>query len=187
MGLQDATNRSWGEVINKALRGVESNMEGIWEKNLHKNKSNCRHDRFHGERFGDWRGSSGGYKIHTRTQQSIILWMVCSNIARKKQHLFFLALHDSINDMKLFLTLCITPQPCHSHFCCWLVPIWPKLDFWAENEAYGLCQLGWRYNWSNLYFSWPYMIVSMIINTSETVCITPQPCHSHFSCWLLPI
>ena len=84
-------------------------------------------------------------------------------------------------------TVCITPQPCHSHFCCLLLPIWPKLDFWAEIGAYGLCRLGWRYNRAKLSFSWPYMIVSMIWNTSETVCITPQPCHSHICCWLLPI
>ena len=143
-----------------------------------------------------------------------------------------------------------TPHPCHSHFCCWFLPIWPKLDFWTENGAYGLCRLGWRYNGAKLYFSWPYMMVSMIWNTPElspshaavpqpflllmaanlvlsvflcsnfslwhvsawlvvqqskdlfslnlyviindikyflTLCITPQPCHSHFCCWLLPI
>ena len=84
-------------------------------------------------------------------------------------------------------TVSITPQPSHSHFCCWLVPIWTKLDSWAENGAYGLCQLGWWYNGAKLSFSWPYMIVSIIWNNSETVCITPQPCHSHFCCWLLPI
>ena len=84
-------------------------------------------------------------------------------------------------------TVCITPQPCHSHFCCWFLPIWPKLDVSAENGAYGLCRIGWRYNRAKLYFSWPYMIVSMIWNNYETVCITPQPCHSHFCCWLLPI
>ena len=64
-------------------------------------------------------------------------------------------------------TVSITPQPCHSHFCCWLLPIWPKLDFCAENGAYGLRRLGWRYNRAKLYFSWPYMILSMIISTSE--------------------
>ena len=37
----------------------------------------------------------------------------------------------------------------------------------AENEAYGLCRLGWQYNGSNLSFSSPYMIVSMIKNTYE--------------------
>ena len=34
---------------------------------------------------------------------------------------FLLILYNSINDMKHFLTVCITPQPCHSHFvvvCC---------------------------------------------------------------------
>ena len=62
-----------------------------------------------------------------------------------------------------------------------------QAGFWAENWAYGLCRLGWRYSGSELYFSWPYMIVSMIWNTSETVSITPQPCHSHFCCWWLPI
>ena len=61
----------------------------------------------------------------------------------------------------------ITPQPCYSHYCCWLLTIWPKLDFWAESGAYGLCQLGWRYNWAKLIFSWPYIKVSMIWNTSE--------------------
>ena len=50
---------------------------------------------------------------------------------------FFLTLYDSINYVKYFLNVCITPQPCHSYFCCWLVPVWPKLDFWAENGAYG--------------------------------------------------
>ena len=69
--------------------------------------------------------------------------------------------------MKHFWTVCITPQPCHSHFCCCLLPIWPKLHVWPENWAYGLCRLGWRYNRANLYFSWPYMIVSMIWNTSK--------------------
>ena len=72
---------------------------------------------------------------------------------------FFLNLYDSINDMKYFQTFCITSQLCHSHFCCWLLTIWPKLDLWAENGAYGLCRLGWRYNGANFCLSWPYMIV----------------------------
>ena len=42
----------------------------------------------------------------------------------------------------------------------------------AENSAYGMCWLGWRYNGAKLYFYWPYMIVSMIWNSSETSCIT---------------
>ena len=52
-------------------------------------------------------------------------------------------------------------------FCCWLLPIWPKLDFWAEHGAYGLCRLGWQCNRAKMSFSWPYMIVSMIWNTAE--------------------
>ena len=38
---------------------------------------------------------------------------------------FFMILYDSINDMKQFWIVCITAQPCHSNFCCWLLPIWP--------------------------------------------------------------
>ena len=71
-----------------------------------------------------------------------------------------LTLYDSINDIQRFWNFFIAPQPCHSHFSCWLLPIWPKLDFWAENGAYCLCQLGWRYNGAKLSFSSPYMIVS---------------------------
>ena len=41
------------------------------------------------------------------------------------------------------------------------------MDFWAENGAYGLCGLGWGYNGAKMSLSWPYMIVSMIINTYE--------------------
>ena len=52
-------------------------------------------------------------------------------------------------------------------FFCWLLPIWPKLDFWAKNGAYGLRRLGWCYNRAKLSFSWPYMLVSMIWNTSK--------------------
>ena len=40
---------------------------------------------------------------------------------QRSKDVFFLILYDSINDMKHFLTVCITPQPCHSHFvvvCC---------------------------------------------------------------------
>ena len=86
---------------------------------------------------------------------------------QQRKAVFFLALYDSINDMKYWRIVCITPQPCHSHICCWLLPIWPKLDFWAENGAYGMCWIGWRYNGAKLSCYWPYMIVSMIWNTSE--------------------
>ena len=104
------------------------------------------------------------------------LWPVPTWLAvQRSKAVFFLNLHVSINDMKHFWTVCITPKPCHSHFWCWLLLIWPKLNFSAENGAYGLCWLGWRYNGENLYFSWPYMIVSMIWNTSELSA-------SHLSC-----
>ena len=86
---------------------------------------------------------------------------------QRRKYVLFLTLYDSINDMKHLRTVCITPQPCHSHFCCWLLPIWPKLDVWAGNGAYGLGQLGWQYNGAKLYFSWSYMILSMIWNTPK--------------------
>ena len=106
---------------------------------------------------------------------------------QRSKYVFFLILYDSINNIKYFPTVCITTQACHSHFCCWLLPIWPKLDVWAENGPYGLCRLGWQFHGAKLYFSWPILLVSMIWNTSKTVSITPQPCHSHLSCQLLPI
>ena len=94
--------------------------------------------------------------------------------------------------MKHFLNVCIKPQPCHSHVCCWLLWICPswmfglKMDFivcadlvgsptdqscifpfWAENGSYGLCLLGSRYNRSKLSFSWTYALVSMIWNAYD--------------------
>ena len=36
MGLMDATNQRWVEIINKALGDVEYTLEGIREKNPHK-------------------------------------------------------------------------------------------------------------------------------------------------------
>ena len=96
------------------------------------------------------------------------LWPVPTCFAvQLSKSVFSLTLYDSFNDMKYFKNVCITPQPCHSHFCCWLLPVWPLLNVWAENGGYGLCQLGWRYNVAKLYFSWSYMIVSMVWNTSE--------------------
>ena len=44
---------------------------------------------------------------------------------QQRKTVFYLALYDSINYMKYFCNFCITPQPCHSHFCCWLLSIWP--------------------------------------------------------------
>ena len=86
------------------------------------------------------------------------LWPVPNWLAvQQSKAVLCLVLYNSINDMKYFLTVCITPQRCHSHLCCWLLPIWPKVDVWAENGAYGLCQLGCRYNGAKMYFPWPYM------------------------------
>ena len=53
---------------------------------------------------------------------------------QRSKAVFFLTLYDSINDMKNFLTVCITPHPCHIHFCCWLLPILPKLDLYTIND-----------------------------------------------------
>ena len=54
------------------------------------------------------------------------LWSVPTWLAvQRSRAVFFLTINVSINDMKYFRTVCITPQPCHSHFCCWLLPIWP--------------------------------------------------------------
>ena len=46
---------------------------------------------------------------------------------QRSKDVFFLNLNDSINYMKHFRTVCITPQPCHSHFgvdCCQFGPNW---------------------------------------------------------------
>ena len=69
--------------------------------------------------------------------------------------------------MKLFQIITIAPKPCHSHFCCWLLQIWPILNVYDGNGAYGLCRLGWWYNGAKLYFSWYYKILSIICNTAE--------------------
>ena len=62
------------------------------------------------------------------------LWPVPTWLAvQRNKAVFFLTLYDSISYMKYFWTDCITPQPCHIHFCCWLLPIWPKLDFYNIN------------------------------------------------------
>ena len=73
-------------------------------------------------------------------------------VVQQSKSVFLLTLYVSINDMKYFRTASNTPQPCHSHFCCWLLRIWPKLDVWAESWAYGLCRLGSRYSRAKLSF-----------------------------------
>ena len=96
------------------------------------------------------------------------LWPVPTWLAvQQSKAVFLITLYDIMNNMKYLQTFSITPQPCHSHFCYQLLPIWPKLDSWAENAANGLCRLGWRYNGAKLYFSWTHMLVSMIWNSAE--------------------
>ena len=54
------------------------------------------------------------------------LWHVPTWLeVQQRKAVFFLTLYDSINDMEHFWNFCITTQPCHSHFSCWLLPIWP--------------------------------------------------------------
>ena len=54
------------------------------------------------------------------------LWPVMALLAvQRSKAVISLTLYISINDMKYFWKICITPQSCHSHFCCWLLPIWP--------------------------------------------------------------
>ena len=96
------------------------------------------------------------------------IWPVPTWLAvQRYKYIFFLTLYDSINYIKFFWSVCITHQPCHSHFCCCWLPIWPKLYVCAENGSYGLCQCGCRYNVAKMYFSWPEMIVSIIRDTSK--------------------
>ena len=46
--------------------------------------------------------------------------MVCVGLigGTMDKYVFLLTLYDSINDMKHFLNVYITPQPCHSHSWC---------------------------------------------------------------------
>ena len=63
------------------------------------------------------------------------LWPVLDWLAvQRRKDVFFLTLNVSINNMKHFGTVCITTQPCHIHFCCWLLPIWPKMDVYTIND-----------------------------------------------------
>ena len=48
--------------------------------------------------------------------------------------------------------------------CCQFGPRWM---FWMKNGAYGLFWIYLRYNGAKLSFSWRYMIVSIICNSSE--------------------
>ena len=58
----------------------------------------------------------------------LLTWLT----VHQRKYVFLLNLYYSIDDMKHFQNFCNTPQPCHSHFCSWLLPIWPKMDFWLK-------------------------------------------------------
>ena len=54
------------------------------------------------------------------------LWSVPPGLeVQQSKFVFLLTLYDIINDMKYLRTVAITPQPRHSHFCCWLLPNLP--------------------------------------------------------------
>ena len=105
---------------------------------------------------------------------------------QRSKDVFFLTLYDSINNMKHFWTVCITPQPCHSHFvvdCCQFGPSWFLVWKWSlwHVPTWLAAQRSKAVFFMNLYY---------IINDIKhflTVWITPQPCHSHVYCWLLSI
>ena len=108
------------------------------------------------------------------------LWPVPTWLAvQRRRAVFLMTLYYSINDMKYFRINTIAPQPCHSRVCWVLLQIWPMVVILAENGAHGMCRLGGWYNWENLYFSWCYVIVSMIRNTPKCLYYTsavPHPC-----------
>ena len=115
------------------------------------------------------------------------LWPVPDWLAvQLSKAVFFLTLHVSINDLIDCITVCIITQPCHSHFCCWLLPIWPLLGFGLKMELMTCADLVGATTSKTVFF----LTLHVSINDMKhflTVCITPQPCHSSVCCWLLPI
>ena len=158
------------------------------------------------------------------------LWPVPTWLAvQRRKTVFFMTLYNFINAMKHLRSLCITTQPCHSHFFHWWPPIWCKLNSRVEmelmvcadlvgstteqnwffltlynsmnyikhSELYAshpscataifvidCCQFGLSWSFGlkmqlmvcanlvggtteQIYFSWTYIIVSMIWNTSK--------------------
>ena len=54
------------------------------------------------------------------------LWPIPAWLAvQRRKAVFLLTLYDIINYMKHFWNVSITPQLCHIHYCCWMLPIWP--------------------------------------------------------------
>ena len=115
------------------------------------------------------------------------LWHVPTWLAiQRSKYVFLLTSHVRINDMKNSRTVCITPHPCHSH-----------LLLIAANLALAIF-LGWKWSlwpvltWLSVQRSKYVFLLTLHVSINDmkifrTVFITPQPCHSHFCCWLLPI
>ena len=96
------------------------------------------------------------------------LWSVPAWLEEQRSKVvFFLTLYDSINDMKYFWNCLHHTSALSQPFYLLIAANLAQAGFLGWNGAYGLCRLGWRYSGAKLSFSWPYMIVSMIWNTSE--------------------
>ena len=80
-----------------------------------------------------------------------------------RENLYFLILYDSSNDKNTYELFASHHSHATAYGLCRIV-FW---YVWAENRAYGLCRIVLWYNRAKLYFTWPYMIVLMILNTSE--------------------
>ena len=120
MGLQDATNQKCGGGGESTkLLGMLNPIWRVFEKKSSQKLKNMQvwpkpmvRDLAVGEALQE-----EIKETLEHNNQSYVEW--CAQIDKyKKQHLFFLALYVSITDMKYFRTICNTPQPCHSHFCC---------------------------------------------------------------------
>ena len=74
----------------------------------------------------------------TTVQSSLFTHLAasCANLfgCTTDKSCLFLSLHVSINDMKHFLAVCMTPQPCHSHLCCWFCQFGPSWMFGLKME-----------------------------------------------------
>ena len=143
---------AWSDLVGGTTNQISLFPDLIWYYNWYGTLPNCLH--------------------HTSGVPQPFLLLIAANLAlawvlgwklslwpvptwmevERSKAVFLLTLYDSINDMKHFQIVSISPQSCRSHFCCWLLPIWRKLDSWAESGANGLCWLGWRYNKARLSF-----------------------------------
>ena len=83
-------------------------------------------------------------------------------VVQRSKAVFFLTLYDSINDMKYLRNFLHHTSAVSQPFLLLIAANLGLAGFWAENWAYAMCRLSWRYNGAKLSFSWPYMLVSMI-------------------------